>query len=73
MFNEQIEKFNTKLEKGETIMIIEGNLKPIDRRFPNVNNRIEISLIQNSKVDELEDATCKLNELESMNFELVAN
>lgn len=51
-------------------MIIEGNVKPIDRRFPNVNNRI---LIQNSKVDELEDATCKLNELESMNFELVAN
>ena len=63
MFNEQIEKFYTKLEKGKTIMIIDGNVKQIDRRYPNVNDKIEITLTQNSEVKELEDAAYKLNKL----------
>ena len=41
-------------------------------RYPNVNNKIEIRLTQNSEVEELEDASYKLNEPEIVNFELLA-
>ena len=35
-------------------------------------HRIEISLTQSSKVEVIEDATCKLKELKLVNFESVA-
>lgn len=62
-----------KLIKGKTCLIIDGSIKPIDRRYQNVNNKIEISLSQSSEVNEIEDEVYHLKEPRLVNFESLAN
>ncbi|XP_050233166.1 replication protein A 70 kDa DNA-binding subunit B-like [Mercurialis annua] len=44
LFNEAVEKFKDCLERGKTYTITNGVVKAINSHYPNVNERIELSL-----------------------------
>ncbi|KAL8507238.1 hypothetical protein ACS0TY_017960 [Phlomoides rotata] len=43
LFNEQIKKFNEMLESEKCYLISKGNIRPVNKNFDNVNNKIELS------------------------------
>ncbi|KAL8516056.1 hypothetical protein ACS0TY_014653 [Phlomoides rotata] len=52
LFNEQIDKFTELLESGKCYLISKGNIRPVNKKFDNVNDKIEISFTNSTKVDD---------------------
>ncbi|KAL8498074.1 hypothetical protein ACS0TY_021415 [Phlomoides rotata] len=52
LFNEQINKFNEILESGKCYLISKGNIRPVNKNFDNVNDKIEILFTDATKVEE---------------------
>ncbi|KAL8539785.1 hypothetical protein ACS0TY_001406 [Phlomoides rotata] len=52
LFNEQIDKFYEMLESGKCYLISKGNIRHVNKKFDNVNDKIEISFTDATKVEE---------------------
>ncbi|KAL8540935.1 hypothetical protein ACS0TY_002266 [Phlomoides rotata] len=52
LFNEQINKFYEMLESGKCYLISKGNIRHVNKKFDNVNDKIEISFTDATKVEE---------------------
>ncbi|KAL8468853.1 hypothetical protein ACS0TY_031891 [Phlomoides rotata] len=52
LFNEQIDKFTELLESGKCYLISKGNIRPVNKKFDNMNDKIEISFTNATKVDD---------------------
>ncbi|KAL8522966.1 hypothetical protein ACS0TY_013066 [Phlomoides rotata] len=52
LFNEQISKFTEMLESGKCYLISKGNIRRVNNNFDNVNDKIEISFTNATKVEE---------------------
>ncbi|KAL8480468.1 hypothetical protein ACS0TY_027124 [Phlomoides rotata] len=52
LFNEQIDKFYEMLESGKCYLISKGNIRHVNKKFDNVNDKIEISFTNATKVEE---------------------
>ncbi|CAA2985982.1 Hypothetical predicted protein [Olea europaea subsp. europaea] len=58
LFNDAIQKFDAIIEKGKSYIIRNGSARPVNGKYRNVNDEIELSFTTTMEVEEIKERIC---------------